>query len=129
VAAPAKAAVASELIVNPQMNVVFDATPANVAVVAAVVPVVDAVIGLAAAVALPGYWDDGITGTEFAIVAGPSVMMPGLFGFNAVTIDVSVATGGVLAALTEAILVPPVSTIFTLPMVFVPAGVADVMSV
>jgi len=42
------------------MKVVFEATPASVAVVAAVVPVVEAVIGFAAATLLPGYCDDRI---------------------------------------------------------------------
>ena len=56
-------------------------------------------------------------------------MIPGELGFNAVTREVSVATGAVLAALTEARLAPAVSTILTLPILLVPAGVGAVMSV
>jgi len=60
------------------MKVVLEATPARVAVVAPVVPVVEAVIAVGVVVvALVGYCELRVKGTDPDTAAGPSRMIPG----------------------------------------------------
>lgn len=78
-AVPVASAVASAVISNPQTKLVTLAVAPSEAAVAAVVPVAEAVTAVGVVVvAFVGYCDENVNGTEFATVAGPRVISPGL---------------------------------------------------
>ena len=106
---------------NPQTKFVTPVVAANVAAVAAVVPVAVFVTAVGVVVvALVGYCDDNVNGTELATDAGPSVIIPGLSGRRSTTIAVLVAVAGAVLVATidnpctlapaAPVTVPPITT-------------------